>query len=68
MLNFDKYGMNEKRQRYFENHSLKPVFMENEEVERELKDERKYGNISFVEFLDKLENGSINASELGNLM
>lgn len=60
--------MNEKRQRYFENHSLKPVFMENEEVERELKDERKYGNISFVEFLDKLENGSINASELGNLM
>ena len=55
------------RQR-FDRHTLEAVPYEFEEAAREFADERKFGNISYVEFLNRIENGSIKPEELGNKM
>ena len=53
---------------YYEKHTLRRVKYEKEELLHETQDERRFGNISYYEFLDKLENGSIKPEDLGTKM
>ncbi|CAG9811153.1 unnamed protein product [Chironomus riparius] len=55
-----------KLQKYYkyEKHSIEEYFLENEEYLQETEDERKFGNISYVEFLDRIDNGSIKPKKL----
>jgi hypothetical protein len=49
---------------YFEKHSLKRYFYEDEEIFDDFKDRRKFGNISYTEILERLDDGSIKSEEL----
>lgn len=48
----------------FEKHTIKKVKYEYEESKQEFADQERFGNISNVEFLDRIENGSIDPREL----
>ncbi|KAL7031155.1 hypothetical protein ACKWTF_006917 [Chironomus riparius] len=54
------------RPRYrYEKHTLKRIKYEYKESKLEFADEEKFGNISYVEFLNRIENGSIDPKHLG---
>lgn len=58
------FGLN---QRYrYEKHTTKRIFYEYEEVVKEFQDERKFGNISYTDFLNRIEDGSIKPQQLGD--
>lgn len=49
----------------YEKHSLSLLHYEHEEEVEEFVDERRFRNISYVEFLDRIDNGSIKPDNLG---
>lgn len=51
-----------------EKHTTGIIFLEIPEVGPEFVDEIKYGNISYAEFVDRIENGSIKPEDLGMKM
>ena len=58
------YSFRQKHYSY-EKHTLRQLYYEHEEEEQEFEDEMKFGNISYAEFLDRIENGSIKPEQLG---
>ncbi|XP_070498386.1 pickpocket protein 19-like [Chironomus tepperi] len=65
VLDYHKSWQYEPRIRY-EKHTLIKYKYEFEEAAKEFADERRFGNISYVEFLNRMENGSIKPEELGD--
>ncbi|CAG9812250.1 unnamed protein product [Chironomus riparius] len=57
----NKYSLNIQ----YEKHTFSVLHLESAEVEPELVDEIKYGNISYIEFLKRIENGIIKPQDLG---
>jgi len=51
---------------YYEKHTLRRIAYENEEYLNDTQDERRFGNIFYEQFLDKVENLSIKPEELGS--
>lgn len=50
---------------YYEKHTLRKLMYENEEYLNDTQDERRFGNIYYDQFLDRIENLSIKPEELG---
>lgn len=51
---------------YYEKHTLRRIKYENEEYLNDTQDERRFGNIFYEQFLDRIENFSIKPEELGS--
>lgn len=49
----------------FEKHSLSLYHYEKLEDEQEFEDKRRFGEISYLDFLDRIDNGTIKPKELG---
>ena len=49
----------------FEKHTLRRYYYEDDEYLQETEDERKFENISYIEFLNRIYDGKIKPEELG---